>query len=421
MIALNMLLPMAVLLALSAFFSASETALFSLGRRDLRRIERSPGFAHGLILKLRSAPQDLLTTVLFGNMLVNVLYFSVATVAATSVLSRGAAYAFGAGSLVAVIICGEVVPKAVAVAVPLRFARLAAGPLFFFQKCIYPVRKALGVVMRVSAAVARGRGQAAYVTPEELQLLIHATGERGIIGLGERDMMHEIMQFAEIRVREVMVPRVDVVAFEVNGSVEELRKLVRQKGIAKLPVYEGNIDNVVGTVDAREVLLSGSKNVRGCVRPVPLFVPETALIESVLQQFRERECQFAVVVDEYGGWAGIVTLEDIVEEIVGDISDEFDTDAQPVRRIGKDKYLLSGGVSIRDWSEIFDIDLELAEVETLGGFIVLHLGRLPREGDSVELGNLVLTVQKVSRRRVAQVLIERVNGTGPSGRREDDE
>jgi len=141
----------------------------------------------------------------------------------------------------------------------------------------------------------------------------------------------------------------------------------------------------------------------------------------VLQQFRERECQFAIVVDEYGGWAGIVTLEDIVEEIVGDISDEFDTDTQPVRKIGEDKYVLSGGVSIRDWSEIFKIDLDLAEVETLGGFIVLHLGRLPREGDSVELGNLVLTVQKVSRRRVAQVLIERVNGEEPASNQEGHE
>ena len=414
MIVLNALLPMAALLVLSAFFSASETALFSLRRRDLRHFEHSPRLVHGLILKLRSDPEGLLITVLFGNMLVNVLYFSVATVAAMNAPTRGATYALGIGSLIAVIICGEVVPKAIAVAVPVRFSSLAAGPLFFFQKCIYPVKKALGVVMKISAAVSRGRGRAAYVTPEELQLLIRATGERGIIGVGERDMMHEIIEFAEIRVREVMVPRVDVVAFEVNGDVGELRKLVEERGITKLPVYEDNIDNVVGTVYAREVLLSDSKSIRACVHPVSLFVPETALIESVLQQFRERGCQFAIVVDEYGGWAGIVTLEDIVEEIVGDISDEFDTDTQPVRRIGQDKYVLSGGVSIRDWSEIFKIDLDLAEVETLGGFIVLHLGRLPREGDNVELGNLVLTVQKVSRRRVAQVLIERVNGEEPS-------
>ena len=404
------LIAMAMLLGVSGFFSASETALFSLRRRDLRHLEHSPGFLHGLILKLRSDPQGLLTTVLFGNMLVNVLYFCLATVAAAGAGQRGLAYALGLGSLIALIIGGEVVPKAVAVAIPLRVSRLAAAPLFFLHKGIYPLRKALGVVAKISAALSREEERAAYVTPEELQLLIRATGERGLIALSERDMMHEIMEFAEIRVREVIVPRVDVIAFEVNGDVGEFRKLVEETGITKVPVYEGNIDNVIGIVYARDVLLSDSQNVRDSLRPIPLFVPDTARIEPVLHQFRERKCQFAVVVDEYGGWAGIVTLEDIVEEIVGDISDEFDTDVEPVQKIGPDKYVLSGGVSIRDWSEIFGIDLDLAEVATLGGFIVLRLGRLPHEGEAVRLGNLVFTVRRISGRRVAEVLIERING-----------
>jgi CBS domain containing-hemolysin-like protein len=411
---LHELLGMAVLLVFSAFFSASETALFSLTRRDLRGLEAAHHWAHRLVPRLRAAPQDLLTTVLFGNMLVNVLFFSLATVAAAEAGSPGAAVAVSAGSLAALILFGEVIPKGIAVSVPVRFSRLAGLPLFFFQKAIYPIRKVLGGLHRLSSALARARERAAYVTPEELRLLIEATEERGVIALSERDMMHEIIEFAEIRVREVMVPRVDVVAFEINGSASAFRDLVREHGITKLPVYEGNIDNVVGIAYAREVLLSDSGRLRESVRPVRLFVPETARIEAVLHQFRERKCQFAIVVDEYGGWAGIVTLEDIVEEIVGDISDEFDQDVEPVRRIGPDRYVLSGGVSIRDWSEIFDVDVELAEVETLGGFVVLRLGRLPREGDIVRLSNLTLTVRKVTRRRVAQVLIERTNGDAAS-------
>ena len=422
MIITHELLAMAVLLGLSGFFSASETALFSLRRDDLRRIEHLPGFAHTLILKLRADPQGLLTTVLFGNMLVNVLYYCLSTVAAMALASKGAgraAYAFGLCSLLALIIGGEVVPKAVAVAVPLGCARLAAVPLFFFRKFIYPVRKALRVVTRVSAVLTRGRGAAAYVTPEELQLLIRATGERGLIAHTERDMMHEIMEFSRIRVREVMVPRVDVVACEITDGIGEFRNLVEENGITKVPVYEGRIDNVVGIVYARDVLLSDSANIRDHLRPIPLFVPETALIEPVLHQFREHHCPFAIVVDEYGGWAGIVTLEDIVEEIVGDISDEFDVaSAEPVRKVGPDRYALSGGLSIRDWSEIFGIDLDLADVETLGGFIVLRLGRLPREGDTMRLGNLAFTVQKVARHRVTEVLIERTNGDEDAGDRE---
>ena len=362
-------------------------------------------------MKLRAGPQGLLSTVLFGNMLVNVLYYSLATLAAVGAASagrRGTAYAISLGSLAALILCGEIIPKAVAVSVPLGFSRLAALPLYFFQKAIAPVRRALGLVTRLSGRVGRGRHRPAFVTPEELQLLIRAAGERGHIAAAERDMMHEIVEFGDIRVREVMVPRVDVVAFEVDGDLEAFRRLVRDTRITRVPVYEGNIDNIVGIAHAADVLLSDAGDVRSCARPVSLFVPEVAGIEPVLHQFRERRCQFAIVVDEYGGWAGIVTLEDIVEEIVGDIRDEFEPEGlEPVRQVGPDRYVLSGGLSIRDWSEIFDIDVDLAEVETLGGLIILHLGRLPREGDRVRLGNLSFTVQRVVRRRVAEVLIER--------------
>ncbi len=405
------LLAMLLLLGLSAFFSASETALFSLSRRDIRRLDEAAGLVPGLILKLRKDPQSLLTTILFGNMLINVLYFSVATMAGIRAESRAVRYAIGPASLVAIILCGEVIPKAVAVVVPRGYAHFAAPPLFTFAKAIYPVRRVLGVLLKLTTLLPHSRHSHTYVTREELQLLIRATGERGEIDRSERDLMHEVIEFAEIRVREVMVPRVDVVAFEVNGTPDDLRKLVEETGITKLPVYEGNIDNIVGILYARDVLLS-DKSVRSALRPVGLFVPEVARIEDALHQFRARHSQFAIVVDEYGGWAGIVTLEDIVEELVGEISDEFDEAEEPVREIGPDKYVLSGSVAIRDWSELFGLNLgsELAEVETLGGFIVLRLSRLPREGDTLELANLQFTVQKVAHRRVARVLVERMNG-----------
>ena len=411
------LLAMLLLLGLSAFFSASETALFSLSRRDIRRLDEATGLVPGLILKLRKDPQSLLSTILFGNMLINVLYFSVATMAGIRAESRAVRYAIGPASLLAIILCGEVIPKAVAVVVPRGYAHFAAPPLFTFAKVIYPVRRMLGALLKLTALLPRSRHSHTYVTREELQLLIRATGERGEIDRSERDLMHEVIEFAEIRVREVMVPRVDVVAFEVNGTPDDLRKLVEETGITKLPVYESNIDNIVGILYARDVLLS-DESVRSALRPVGLFVPEVARIEDALHQFRDRHSQFAIVVDEYGGWAGIVTLEDIVEELVGEISDEFDEAEEPVREIGPDKYVLSGSVAIRDWSELFGLALgpELAEVETLSGFIVLRLGRLPREGDTLELANLRFSVQKVAHRRVARVLVERMNGESEEAR-----
>ncbi len=409
------LLLMAVLLGLSGFFSASETALFSLPRGDLRRLERSDSLVSRLILKLRGDPQGLLTTVLFGNMLVNVLYYCIAAAAALQA-PVGAAWALGIGAFVVHVIGGEVVPKAVAVARPRRVSRVAAVPLFFFQRFIHPVRWALLSVTKLSAAVSGGNAPSAHVTPDELQLLIRATAQRGQIATTERDMMHEIMEFGETRVREVMAPRVDVVAVEVATDAAELRELVEETRVTTMPVYEDNIDNLVGVVNVADMMLSGSNDLRRSVQPVSLFVPETARIEAALHQFRETHSSFAVVVDEYGGFAGIVTLEDIIEEIVGDIPDEFDTaDAEVVRQIGPDQFVLSGGLGVRDWSELFGLDLDLAEVETLGGFIALRLGRLPAEGESITFGNLRFTVQQVRRRRVTEVLIERLNG-GAQGR-----
>ncbi len=413
---LDKLLALLLLLGFSAFVSASETALFSLSRRDLRQLELARGLVHGIILKLRSDPQGLLATVLFGNMLVNVLYYSMATMAAMDAAAAGAhgsAYAIGIGSLIALIICGEVMPKAVAVTIPVRFSRFAAVPVFFLRKVLYPVRRVLGAVLKAVALLTRGRGRETYVTPEELQLLIRATGERGLIPLTESGMMSEIMEFAQIRVAEVMVPRIDVVAFEVNGGVDEFRRMIEKHPVNRVPIYERNIDNIIGIVYTRAVLLSDTPGIRPHLRPVPMFVPEVARIEPLLRQFRERGCQFAVAVDEYGGWAGIITLEDVVEQIVGEIRDEFDTGVEPVRQTGPDQYVLSGDVSIRDWCEIFGIDLDLAEVATLGGFLMLQLGRLPREGDTVRLGNLLFTVQKLTGRRPAEVRIQRINDGGP--------
>lgn len=387
--------------------------MFSLSRENLRMLEQNPTFVNRLILKLRSDSQSLLSTVLFGNELTNVFYYSVATVAAIRATQAGnhaLAAGIGIGSLVALVMFGEITPKNMAVVMPMRFAKIVAIPLYTFQKIIWPVRKVLSGILAFFTKFTRGKEAQPYVTPEELQHLIKATGSRGHIAQVEGDMMREVMEFAQIRVPEVMVPRVNVVAYEVNGPVDVLREKLRPLGISKIPIYEGTIDNVIGIVYAHDVFLS-NLSIRESIKPVPLFVPESARIEQVLQQFREKRCQFACVVDEYGGWAGIITLEDIIEEVVGDISDEYDPTHESVKQLGPDKYILSGSVSIREWSQIFGIGIDLAEAETLSGYIMLTLGRIPVEGDRVEVGNLRLTVQRVVRRYASEVLVERLNGT----------
>lgn len=398
------------LLFFSGFFSGTETALFSLSREQLRDLQRQRNPVARAIVRLARDPRNLLVTVLFGNMIVNVLFFCMSAVLAGELAPGWRQAAAGLAALAAVLICGEILPKAVGVAYPLAFARVTAVPMTLWHYAITPFRVVLGYLARQLEP----RGQSAqerYVTPDELKMLVEISRQGGALESDEQEMIEDIVELAEIRVREIMAPRVDLVLCRVGAPVEEVRRLGRDHTFSLIPVYEDSADNLLGVVSVRDLFLGqdGSDGLRPHLRPIR-YVPETKRADDLLRMMLEDELDMVVAVDEYGGTAGIVTLEDLLEAVIGDIDDEFEQPADPeVAPLGDGRYRLSGKLSVREWRELFAGSVpgqsELPATDTIGGFVVYLLGHMPHVGDTVRYRNLRFTVEKIHGRRIESILV----------------
>jgi CBS domain containing-hemolysin-like protein len=245
-------------------------------------------------------------------------------------------------------------------------------------------------------------------------MLITTSESQGIIGRKEGVMMRELVDFGKVLVREVMVPRVDMVMFQKDRPVSELIELIRTTGHSRIPVFGRSQDDVLGFIDGRDVFLNPGKPVMEMINRV-YYVPETKTVESLLSEFRHQKKTTAIVVDEYGGTAGLVALEDAVEAIVGEIHDEYDKPEAAVREFGENSYLLSGRVSVADWAEMFDIDVEDRRPATLGGLVIMLLGHLPKEGEQAGFANVRFTITRVRAHCIEEVLVEITEPAAPAG------
>jgi putative hemolysin len=250
----------------------------------------------------------------------------------------------------------------------------------------------------------------ADLTTDELAALLDLSAKRGILGHDANELIQEIFDLSQVRVGELMVPRVDIVAYDIDADPEGLARLFRQTHLHKIPVYEGDIDHILGVVPARRLLLEPERPLRELTSEV-VFVPEAATAERTLLQLRLRRRQIAIVVDEYGGTAGLITMEDVMEQIVGDIRDVHEQEPEaPVVRLSEREYLLDGDLAIHEWSEAFGTGLAPARVSTVGGLVASLLGRIPRNGDKVQYRNLLFGVESMRRRRVGKLRLELLEG-----------
>jgi len=422
---------MLALLCASAFFSGSETALFNLSRDQLRRFRASRSAFQRLAARLMDDPRRLLVTVLFGNMTVNTAFFATSVMLipdferldpARATLWR---YAITIVAPLVVIVFGEVVPKAVAVTMPARLAPLAGPVLAVLERVVMPIRLVLGTVFigpleRLITGPPRPR-ERTLLTTDELQEIVEVAAREGAVSPDESDMLTEVLELAETKVREVMVPRVEMTACDVATPTAQVLDRFRRAGHTKIVVYEDEIDQVRGVVYAKTAFLNATRPLAELVRPVH-FVPVMKTVESLLKEFRARKIQFALVVDEYGGLAGLVTLEDCLEAIVGSIGDETDQpEPEPVRRVSDAEYLLDGDLSVRSWADLFEQDLpaRAGRYATVAGLVTWLLGRVPRMGDSVRWRNLEFAVEEVRSRRVTRVRL-RLLPEEPDAADEDD-
>jgi CBS domain containing-hemolysin-like protein len=408
---------MGTLLFLSALFSSSETALFSLGKEDVKRLKGEDSRIARILADLVGSPKKLLITILMGNTAVNVAFYSTSFVLSQEILRSGApnasfwAWSVGLFSLLAVIIVGEVIPKGIAVRIPEHLSRVVAVPISVVERLLLPFRIPVTLILDVLGRFfVSGEDKEPYVTTEELKVMLALSERHGVVEPMERTMIHAVLDFGRMRVKDAMVPRVDMTAFDISGPVEDFLELVRETVHKKIPVYEENRDNILGVVYAKDVFLNPDADIRGMIRTVP-FVPETKTVESLLREFRREHQQMAIVADEYGGTAGLITLEDILEEVVGEIQDETEGYEEPIRKFGSNKYLVHGSISLMDWCETFGFELDPV-ADTIGGYVVSLLGHIPQRNDSATHKNIVFTVKEVRKRRITRLLVEFVEDKG---------
>ena len=401
---------LAITLSLSAIVSGAETALFNLPPRAKRDFERIGGL-HRRAVRMMREPHQVLMTVLLANTVCNLAYYVVSFLALEKVgrTFPGLAAAAGVGVLLSVIVFGELIPKGVALANAQRLAPWSAGLLSILQLAFNPIQWTLSflLVNPITRLMSPARSLSLQVGTDELRLLVEHSARHGHLDSSEHQMLQAIVGLTEASVRDIMTPRVDIQWLALTDEPTAVQAKIQQSKKRIFPVCGKNLDDIRGLLRARDVLVTPRRPWRSLLRPVD-YVPEQINLSQLMRHFRQQRSHIAIVVDEFGGTAGLVTSEDAVEWIVGDLPDE---DAglrpPPTQRIDQDTYLVAGDLSVREWADRFGVKEIEDEIDTVGGLILSRLGRLPQVGDRIRLRNLTLTVENMNRRRIERVRLHR--------------
>lgn len=407
------IIALVVVIGFSALYSMAETAMMALSRSRIRSLSDDPQASR--VSRLLREPNRLLGTVLFGNNLANILATTLATALFLHYYGNAGIIVSTVVMTIVILLFAEITPKTFAShnaeRVTLRLARFLRVSVTVF----HPVVRVLtwvGVgVIRVFGGNAEGAG---LMTEEDLRALLEVGEEQGLLEANERDMIQGVFDFGDTVVREVMVPRIDVQALPDTATLGEVWDALVEWGHSRLPIFRNTIDDITGVIYARDVLAYGREKpndtlARELARPVQ-FVPETKKIDSLFAEFRRQRTQIAIVMDEYAGTAGIVTIEDLLEEIVGEIQDEYDGHEElPIKEIAPGVVEVAGLYALDELNERFDLELPHEDFDTVGGLVLHLLGRVPIEGEVVALDNVEITVAQVEGRRVSRAVVRMVS------------
>ncbi len=413
------LLALALLLGCSALLNGAEAAYFSLSRR--RASVAGRGENSGLPAPLIDRPHDLLATLLVGITLIDIGASALAAQLAERLFGP-----WGLGVAIAVMIFfitvfTEVLPMTVALDRPERFVAWASRPVVWLSILLTPVRALLSGLTGLTLKAMRGKrsghfssdGEQSLLTTEELRTLVDVGAGEGVVEGGEREMIHNVFELEDTLVREIMVPRTDMFCLEASTPPDRILSALREHLHSRVPFYEGSIDQIVGILYTKELLpyvrgFPTDFDLRAHLHP-PYFVPESKRVDALLQEFQAKRLHLAVVVDEYGGTAGLVAMEDLLEELVGEIADEFDEEERLIQAVNGQTYRVSGRLSLSDFNAFTGIELSHEQYDTVGGWVLDLFGRIPHRGERAETDELVVTVEKVQRTRILEVLVTRRN------------
>jgi putative hemolysin len=396
---------------LSAFFSSSEVALISMTRAKVRTLDNENRVGSHAIVALKESPEHLLTTILIGNTVVNIAAASIATAIAIQQFGNvGIGIATGFVTII-LLIFGEIGPKIYATRASDTFALTVAPVILFLSKLFTP---AIWLVEQVSPKFGIGKDTAEQaVTEDEIKEWIDVGKEDGTIEQDEQDMLYSVLEFGDTTAREIMTPRVNVILMDEAISFEEAIRIFNETGFSRIPVYHDQFDNITGILNVKDVfsaMVSHRKD--STIKEImydPMFVPETKKIDDLLKELRVHRVQMAIVIDEYSSFVGIVTVEDILEELVGDILDEFDKEEPGVQELAPGVHVVDAQTWVEDINESMNLGLPTDEsYETIGGLVIDRLGHLPQHpGEKVEIdyGRVTLVVMQMHGRRIVKVKI----------------
>ncbi|MEW6258517.1 MAG: hemolysin family protein [Thermodesulfobacteriota bacterium] len=398
---------MLVLLALSAFFSSAETAFFSIPKTKAIHLARESGGAFALILRLKEDPHTLLTTLLIGNNLINIGASAFATSIALKIFPVYAiSIAIGVVTFF-ILVFGEVFPKSIAAQNNILIARLTVYPIFWLSILFRPVVWFLNFIPRITQKLQPPN----KVSEEELLTFVEMVEEEGEIKQEERELIHKIFRFDDTSASEIMTPRADMFVIDINRPFD--LKAVAESGFTRIPVIENDIDHVIGILNIKDVFFhqatrSTPIDIRRMMRE-PYFVPENKKLDRLLHQFKKRKNHIAIVVDEYGGVSGLISLEDVLEEIVGEISDETDTEEPYIIKTKPNEWIVLGKTDIEEVNRKIPLQIpDSREYDTFSGFILSHIGHIPHEKEEIHFDPFLIIVKEMAGNRINRLLVRQL-------------
>jgi putative hemolysin len=407
------------LLFLSGLASASEVAFFSLPTSTVENFSKSKSRAKKLVAKLLEQPQKLLLTILIANNFINVGIALVGTIIALRVspmLEVESEYAISVSVIlitVLVIVFGEILPKVISSKNPELVSTLLSGFVNIASIIFYPLTELFLIL--TNAFKKRIPKPESNILVEEIEPLIELGGKYGVIHDEEKKIIKNLLQFPEKTVKDVMTSRVDMVAIELGTELNQIIKVIRETGFSRLPVYQEQIDNIIGILYAKDIIqfvrdrkARKKFDIRKILRE-PIFVPETMRLKTLLQEFKQRKMHIAIVVDEFGGTAGLVTLQDIITEIFGEIERDLQED-KLFEKVGENEFVFDASLSIDEANEILGTNLKTtqSDYDTIGGFVLEITGKIPKEKDVIIYENLKFTIEKVDNRRIKKIRVEKL-------------
>lgn len=400
-----------ICLVLSALFSASETALMSLSKIRVKQMIENREKGANRINKLLSDPSRLLSAILIGNNVVNIGASSLMTSLAIDAFGNtGVGVATGIMTLL-ILVFGEITPKSLAAKNSEKISVRLSGFIEFVTNLLTPISFVLNIITDFLVKLLGGEvdKKKPFITQEELKTIVNVSYKEGVLEGEEKDMIYNVFDFSDSQVNDVMVSRTEIVAIDVDLPYEEIIKIINKEQYSRIPVYENTIDNIIGILYVKDLLFMDVNkespfDLRKYIRQ-PYFTPEYKSIKELFKEMRTNRNHMVVIIDEYGGTEGIVTIEDVVEEIVGDIEDEYDKKIKEIEVIKEDEYLVNGNVRIDTINELIGTHIESEDFDTIAGFVIGIIDRLPEAGEEIEYENIRFIIENIDRNRIKKIRI----------------